>query len=94
MSIKDSFNIEKYGMFRTILEYSTCNFINSYCEQLLKMTYPNDKEYIKLLTQRILSWYDEGNLEDIRIGEYVHSKPQHAKTYNLLKTYIEELSAE
>lgn len=47
MSIKESFNIEKYGMFRTILEYSTCNFINSYCEQLLKMTYPNDKEYLK-----------------------------------------------
>lgn len=42
--------------------------------------------------QRILSWYDEGNLEEIRVGEHVHSKPQHVKTYNLLITYIKELN--
>ena len=94
MGNKIMFEIEKYGMFNTVLQANPGTFIKSYCNMLLEMTFPEDEEKIKILLPRILSWYDEGKLDDLLSEQYCWSKDQHIKTHKLLADFIKELNIE
>ncbi len=85
------FEIEKYGMLQTVLSEKPGAFIKSYCDVLLKMSYPEDEEKIKILIPRILAWYDEGKLDELLSSKYCWSKEQHVKTHSLLNEFIKKL---
>lgn len=88
------FEIEKYGMFNTVLQANPGTFIKSYCNMLLEMTFPEDEEKIKILLPRILTWYDEGKLDELLNEQYCWSKDQHIKTHKLLSDFIKGLNIE
>lgn len=73
---------------KTIKEYSTDNFIQSYADQLLQIRYPSETQRMYVLVGRLLAWYDEV-IDAIRKDPYVHAKEAHAKSHRLLKKLFE-----
>jgi hypothetical protein len=72
------------AIVKTIKEYSTDNFIQSYADQLLQIRYPSETQRMYVLVGRLLAWYDEA-IEDIRKDKYLHAKEAHMKSHVLLK---------
>jgi hypothetical protein len=91
MDVSMIFDIEKEGLATTIKQYTNDNFIMSYCEKLQKLSYPEDEVLIKMLLPKLLSWYDEGHIDNILVSEYVICKEAHIKTYRVLKGFIKEM---
>lgn len=91
MDLSMIFDIEKGGLATTIKQYTNDNYVISYCEKLEKLVYPNDETLIKILLRKLLSWYDEGNIDNIIKSEYVLSKQAHIKSYGVLKAFVKEL---
>ncbi len=88
MDIEKTYEIEKTGMFRTVLETNPDQYIKSYANQLLNYSFPEDEKYIRILLPRILRYYDEGKLHDILQSEYSIHKEAHKKTRDLLYELI------
>ena len=94
MELKVRFELDKEAMAKTIRDYTNNNYIISYCNKFKGLTYPGDEGLIKLLVPRLLSWYDEGHIDNIIASEYVLCKQAHIQTYENLKAFIEELEIE
>lgn len=88
MCFKSEFEIERYGIAQTILAVNPNVYVKGYCEQLLELSFDADLEMIKVLLSKLLSWYDEGNYEELLTNKYVFDKEIHQKTYKLLKYFI------
>ena len=91
MDVSMIFDIEKDGLTTTIKQYTNDNFIMSYCDKLQKLSYPKDEVLIKMLLPKLLSWYDEGHIDNILMSEYVMCKEAHIKTYGVLQGFIKEM---
>jgi len=91
MSNVSEFEIEKYGIVHTILATSPGHFIIGYCNQLMSSTLDEDPKLVKALISKLLTWYDEGNLEQLLDSKWCYNKDVHLKTYNLLNNYVIEL---
>lgn len=76
-------NIELDGISRTIMEYSTDQFITSYAEKLCKNEFKNNPVFLKSLVDRIKIWYDN-NINDIQKSQYVQHKELHQKSYEII----------
>lgn len=94
MDVKMLYEIEKNGVIATIKEYSTENFINSYCNKLKVLDYPKDKEMIKTLITKLLSWYDEGSIDEALQCDYEHSRRRHIYSYKILRALVKEMNPE
>lgn len=94
MEVKMLYEIEKNGIIATIQEYSTENFINSYCNKLKELDYPKDKEMIKTLITKLFTWYDEGSIDEALQCDYEPSRRKHIYTYRVLRTLVKELNPE
>ena len=90
MSLEQIIQVELSALSRTIREYTTDNYISSYAEQIAQVNYPQEKDKLLLLIEKLLEWYsDEINI--IKKGEYIHSKESHEKSFLLLKEMKELL---
>lgn len=76
-------NIELDGISRTIIEYSTDQFITSYAEKLCKVEFRNNPVFLKSLVDRIRIWYDN-HIDDIKKSQYVQHKDLHQKSYEII----------
>lgn len=83
MKIEEIVSLEVEGITKTIYEYTTDNYIRSYSKQLENISYPVEKNKLKLIVKRLCDWYED-NIEAILNGEYVLNKESHKKSYNLL----------
>ncbi len=92
MNVKVLFEIEKNGIIATIEEYSTENFVNSYCNMLKGLEYQKDEEMIKTLITKLLAWYDEGSIDEALQCDYEPSRRKHIYTYRLLRTFVKEMN--
>lgn len=81
--INEIVNIELDGISRTIIEYSTDQFIISYAEKLCKTEFRNNPVFLKSLADRIRTWYDS-NIDDIKKSQYVQHKELHQKSYEII----------
>jgi len=84
MKLEEILQVEVKALSQTICEYSTDNFITSYAKQLNDLHYPEDRDKLKMLTERLLEWYTK-EIETIRTSRYVHSKESHLRSYWLLQ---------
>lgn len=91
IGITEIMDIELIGLCKTILEVSNDHFTTSYCNQLSKLKYPEDKRSISILVSKILAWYDEGEYEKIILNEYSYYKQEQVLTYRLLNLMAREL---
>ena len=92
MNVKVLFEIEKNGIIATIEEYSTENFVNSYCNMLKGLEYQKDEEMIKTLITKLLAWYDEGSIDEALQCDYEPSRRRHIYTYKVLSALVKELN--
>ena len=90
MNIEEIFNVEIKGLVKTINDYTTDNYINSYANDLLKVQYPADKRTIKLLVSRLLEWYNL-TITEIRNNKYIYNKVAHEKTIKLLSIIADNI---
>lgn len=91
MNSVSEFEIEKYGIVHTILATNPDHYINGYCDRLMRITLEDEPMLTKLLISKLLTWYDEGNLEQLLKSKWCYNKENHTKTYNLLNHYVNEL---
>lgn len=84
MDVQEILSIEAEAIRKTVTEYSTDNFITSYANQLIKLDYPKDAEKLKLITSRLIEWYNE-EMPVINDTVYIHGKNAHQKSFDLLK---------
>jgi len=83
MKIEEIVKVELEGITKTIHEYTTDNYIRSYSKQLEKISYPAEKDKLRMIVKRLCEWYRE-NIDAIVNGEYILNKESHKKSYNLL----------
>ena len=88
MSVEEIMLLELDGLKKTICDYTTDNYINSYADQLAKLHYPEDEKKFNLLVKRIYSWYKE-IMPEIEADEYVHNKAEHIKSYKIMCDLLE-----
>lgn len=81
--LEEIVNIELEGISRTILEYSTDQFITSYAEKLCKDEFKNNPVFLKSLVDRIKKWYEK-NYDEIQKSQYVQHKDLHRKSYEII----------
>jgi hypothetical protein len=90
MSIDEIITFDLPAISKTIREYTTDNFIQSYASQLLEVRYPQEQQRLYILVTRLLAWYD-GVYDRIKNDPYVHSRDAHFKSHELLKKLFEML---
>ena len=90
MKTEEIVNIELEGITKTIHEYTTDNYIRSYSKQLERISYPAEKDKLRMIVKRLCEWYKE-NIDVILSGEYILNKESHKKSYNLLLILSESL---
>ena len=83
MTIEEIIAIEFEGLSQTIIQYSNDNFIRSYAKKLLSIEFPKDKNLLMKLVNNLIVWY-KGQIEDIKLSDFVISKDSHIKSYNIL----------
>ena len=83
MSIENIVQVEFPALSKTIRDYTTDYFISSYAEQIALIQYPNEKDKLIILIDKLLEWYSN-EIKVIQKGEYIHSKESHKKSYELL----------
>ncbi|MBU1020618.1 MAG: hypothetical protein KJ847_05335 [Firmicutes bacterium] len=81
--IEEIMQFEIKAVSKTILEYTTDNFVTSYAEQIVTLKYPDQKHDLVQLIDRLLEWY-EVEMKEIQKSDYVRSKESHQKSYSLL----------
>lgn len=90
MNIENIMAIEVEALSKTISRYTNNTYIRSYAEQLTSIDYPKDSDKLKLLSDRLIEWYDS-EITRIRESEYVVDKESHLKSYELLLNIQEML---
>lgn len=90
MKIEEIVTVEIEGITKTIYEYTTDNYIRSYTKQLERITYPDEKDKLKMIVTRLCNWYKE-NINTILNGEYILNKESHKKSYKLLSELSDSL---
>lgn len=93
MRIENIVQVELPALSRTIREYTTDNYISSYAEQISSIKYPEEKEKLVILIEKLLEWY-QNEIDIIKKGEYIHSKSSHEKSFLLLEEMKELLKAD
>jgi len=93
MSVEEIVRFELKALSKTVKEYTTDNYIASYAEQLATINYPEEKDNLILLIDRLLEWY-ELEMKEIQKSDYVRSKESHKKSYKLLKELKDLLQAD
>ncbi|MFK5883475.1 MAG: hypothetical protein QM489_03940 [Candidatus Izemoplasma sp.] len=91
MSVEEIVLLELDGLKKTICDYTTDNYINSYADQLTKLHYPEDKRKFNLLVERIYNWYEE-IMPQIEADEYVHNKAAHIKSYKIICELVKRIN--
>jgi len=89
MSFVQEFEIEKYGIVHTVLATNPDHFIIGYTNQLMATTFEKEPELVKVLIVKLLTWYDEGNYEQVMKSKWCYNKDNQTKTYKLLKHYVD-----
>lgn len=84
MGIQELFSLEIEGITKTISEYSTNHFINSYTKQVMQLSLPNDKEKIRVIVSRLIDWYTL-NIDNIKRSNFIVNKEDHELSLKLLK---------
>ena len=90
MSIEEIFMIEIEGLSKTIRDYTTDNYIVSYAQKLEQLSYPEDRQRIILIINRLKEWYEE-YLPEIRSNKYIHNLRSHEKSYEILSNLENQL---
>jgi hypothetical protein len=90
MSIETILKIESEGLSNTIKDYTSENYILSYTKKLQESNYPEDKEVICILVNKLINWYEQ-NYKNILDSKYLSNKAEHTKSYELLKELKELL---
>lgn len=93
MTIDEIITFDLPAISKTIREYTTDNFIQSYAAQLLDVRYPQEQQRLYILVSRLLAWYD-GVFDHIKNDPYVHSKDAHLKSHDLLNKLFKLLCAQ
>lgn len=93
MSVEEIVRFELKALSKTVREYTTDNYIASYAEQLTTINYPDEKDSLIGLIDRLLEWY-ELEMKEIQKSDYVRSKESHQKSYKLLKELKNLLEAD
>lgn len=91
MEIKNIFEIEVEGMCKTIIQYTNDEYVKSYAHKLMELEYPKDKSVIKMLVDRLSSWYLT-EIEEIKNSQYIVNKKSHIKTFELIQDTKDQLS--
>lgn len=84
MNIEELLYLELEGLTKTITDYTRDNFIISYSLKLSKLSFPEDKSKIHLITKKLLDWYED-NIEDIKSNQYLPNVNAHIKSINILE---------
>jgi len=91
MSIKDILELEGDALAKTIMDYSTDNYIRNYALKLTQLHYPEQKEQILIVVTRLLDWY-RVEIETIKSQQYVHNKEAHIKSYEILENLTQTIN--
>ena len=84
MGIEDIMLLEIEGITNTIKDYTRDNFILSYANKLKKLSYPDDKSLINIVTKKLLEWYDI-EIEEIKVNQFISNINVHCKSIMILK---------
>lgn len=84
LNAQDLFSLEIEGLSKTIREYSTENFINSYSEQIINLELPKDKEKIVFILDNFLDWYEK-HINEIQSSHFITNKHEHTKSLQILR---------
>ena len=84
MSIETLLTLEVDGLCNTITDYTRDHYILNYTNLLRNSTYPQDKEILGLVINKLIDWYQEA-YPVIQDSNYITNKKQHTKSYELLK---------
>ena len=90
--INELIYIELDGVSKTIMEYSTDQFITSYAQKLCMEEYRNNPTYLKYLVIRLKEWY-ANTIEEINRSQYVLHKHLHKKSFNIIVELSELLES-
>ena len=93
IGIEEIVQFELKALSKTICEYSTDNYISSYAEQIAGISFPEDRNKLVILIDKLLEWYVE-EIKEIEKSEYVHSKESHIKSFKLLHKMKELLKVD
>jgi hypothetical protein len=83
--------LELEGLSETIKDYCRENYILSYTNKLQSLSFPEDKEYIKKLAERLLDWYDI-NYPRIEESKFVSNKEEHKKSISILQLLVSQIN--
>ncbi len=90
MKVEEILFIEKEGIINTINDYTREHFIRNYTSLLKTITYPQEKDKLIVIANRLISWYEE-NYEDIMRNEYINNKHEHNRSKHLLEELMNQL---
>lgn len=93
MSLEQIIQVELIALSKTIREYTTDNYIQSYAEQISRINYPEDKEKFYILVMKLLHWYNS-EIKVIKSDKYIYEKKSHIKSYELLLQLKQKLEKE
>ncbi len=82
--IKQIIKHDLKAISKTIRDYCTDNFINSYAEQLVSINYEDDQESFLFVVNKLIEWYST-EITKIKQNEFVYGKQSHIKSYETLQ---------
>jgi hypothetical protein len=92
MTFQTEYQLEIEGIIETINEYAIENFVRSYTKQLKHLSYPQDKETISIIIDRLVDWYQR-SMETIDNSRFVPNKHEHHQSYSLLIEFQSKLKS-
>lgn len=91
MKVEEILFAEKEGIINTINEYTREHFVRNYTHLLHELTFPEEKDKLKLICRRLISWYDD-NYQAIMNNDYIRNKHEHKRSKELLNEMFIQLN--